>query len=205
MKNYIRQDEALEVLKRNSKLDSGRLYLLQSETVAKEDFFGSLEEVRYAKGMFRKHFRGILKLVEEIYTKGGYALVVKVEDEEVVKEEWRKRGKSEAVVSRIVSEVVRFALSAISKNRNRVLGRSGSVVRENFRSFVIKGEKGLNRLRKKMRKRELVLHCRKVVSEGFGYWKVTKISDHVLRKWVRDTFKHYFPNSNLQYTSIMNI
>ena len=157
MKNYLRRSRHVALLPRNVKLESKGLYLIQSESAARSLYFASRNEISYAKKMFRRHFDGVIEILSAYYTNKGFAILIRIKSEASLMMNWVSRGKNVMEVHRVISEVIRYSISAISKNRNRKNGRKGSVVRENFRTFVLKGITSVNEVLKMMREGKVEL------------------------------------------------
>ena len=157
MKNYLRKSRHVALLQRNVKLRSDGLYLIQSESAARSMYFESKKQISYAKKMFRRHFAGVIEILSEYYTNKGIAILIRIESEASLMKNWEARGKNVMEVHKVISEVIRYSISAISKNRNRKNGRKGSVVRENFRTFVLKDLISLNEILRMMREGEVEL------------------------------------------------
>ncbi len=194
MKTYIRHDANLRLLKRNSKMESDTVYILQSESAGSSQYFEKNKELKYARQMFRKHFEGCIDIYHELYTSRGLMLVVKVRGKNEIIDSWGRKGKLEKEVSAILSELMRYAISAIAKFRNRVHGRKGAVVRENFRLYEFKGEEEVKAFIGRLRKKLVGLYgqvgkyCGGVKSEvGYWYAEVCKIPRYVLRNFLKST------------------
>lgn len=95
MKTYIKKLKELNLLKRNSKLQSDQFYILQSESTGSVSYFERKEEIEYAKKVFAKHFAGIIEIISELYTSSGFVLGVKVKKRDSIMEAWKGRGKLE--------------------------------------------------------------------------------------------------------------
>ncbi len=189
MKTYIRDLNSLRLLRRNSSLQCGRYYLLQSESTGNTKYFEGTSELDYAKRVLRKHFSGVMELVYEMYTSGGFLLCVYIRSEEEVQEGWMSKGKLPCKSSRILSEILRYSISAIAKFRNYVNGRKGSVVRENFRAYEFVGESSFEEVMGMLDRGEVDLSGQEMEyrgweeSEELGVFDIVKeITKDVLRK-----------------------
>ncbi len=192
MKKYIGELAGISLLKRNARLESGKYYLLHSESTGNTRYFEGEDEVNYAKEVFKRNFGGMVDIVFEMYTSRGILLFVRTGERESLKEEWIKRGKALSSESFIISELLRFSISAITKFRNFRNGRKGSVVRGNFRAYDVKDVDRIEEIIGEIERGDFVLYeqvekyCGGEKSEvGIVSCWVKEISFYVLRKLMK--------------------
>ena len=97
---------------------------------------------------------------------------------------------------------MRFSLSAIAKFRNVKSGRKGGLVRENFRTYIIKGEGVVEDIIEGIKEGVFSLYGQKDkyrggrVGKGFWDFRVlVEIPFHVLRKLIFSTSFHHLSYS----------
>ena len=181
MKTRLANIKELKILKRNTKLEPDQIYLLCSESIAKNIYFETKRDIEFAHHMINKYIKYIGEVLEYLITPTGWMILLKTHEEETILSLIKKKAtKSTTIkkairkrdVSVLISEIIRIILSSVSRQINRNNRRKGSVVKGNFSRYVFNSIDAVIALINKMKEEEIELDNQraKFRTKG-GNWK----------------------------------
>ena len=81
MKTLLHTLNEIKPLKRNSKLQANQIYLLSSESVAKNLYFESKKDIRFAHETIKKYIRYIGEVVDYLIRPTGWIIIIRTHSE----------------------------------------------------------------------------------------------------------------------------
>lgn len=165
MKPRLSKQKGLNLLKRNEKLLPDSIYLIGSESIAKNLYFKKKENLETMHKKIKQHIKIVADILEYVFTPYGFILMIKTKNKNQIKTEYEllQRRKNKPVrystASKIISEQIRLAISTGNKQINIENRKSGSLSHSNFFRCISKEYKILKRVIEKI-KVGLITLCR---------------------------------------------
>lgn len=142
MKPSLSKYSKLHLLKRNEKLLPNSIYIIGSESVARNFFFNQKKDLEIMHLKIKHHLSIVANVIDYVFTPYGFTLVIKTKSAKSIIENYSslQKRKNKSIrftdASRIISEQIRFAISAGVKKINIQNKRSGSLSHSNFFRFL---------------------------------------------------------------------
>lgn len=132
-------------MKSIKKLEENSIYLLSGKAVAKNAFFETRKDVEFAHRYIMRYLQGMMDIQDYLFTPDGWMLIVKTKSAESISESYSifrqnskkaKEGSIKTNPSDMLSEHIRFYLSALVKSMNKENIRTGTKVHRVFERFI---------------------------------------------------------------------
>ena len=178
MKLNIYKSEGINQLSRNQQLTPGKIFLIGSESVSNSLYFRKASDIKFAHKVINQQLSGILKVIDYLFTPNGWLLLVKFKTKQDILNYYSrlKANKNETnkglIAEKIISEVIRLAISRIAVFVNKNSKRKGALVNRAFVRFEISSIDSIKKLMGKMKRREIMMcNQRKQFQPSLKQWK----------------------------------
>lgn len=180
MKKRLNELDSLILLERSTAMYAECLYLINSESSARNLYFTTKRDIKFAHQMINRHLSGIMEVVSYLFTPEGWILIVKTKSEEEILSYLRtKKHLSKKLssmlevldISGIISEHMRKTISSIARQINRYNNRQGVLVKHCFSRYIFETLEAGIAVMRKMKKEEIRL-CkqRKRYRPNMKFW-----------------------------------
>ena len=211
MKTTLQNESGIILLKRTAKLQANSLYFLVSESSARSLYFRNRNNIEGMHLKIKQHMLPVMDILDYMFVGKGVILMIRTKSEQTIIDYYTRmqKAKRKAIrfdkASEILSEQIRFAISASVSRTNRQNGSNGTIVHSNFDRAIISDLDSAKRLMQKMRTQQIKL-CRqkRQFKANFKYWNKDKLLDVdgdvylcTKKKWDGEVIQEKFKNSLL--------